>query len=648
MLKKPQGFFITGTDTGVGKTFVSSLLCAVYKKNLNLCYFKPLQTGCEQDDDTTTVVKTAGLTEEQWMTPSYRLLAPLSPDRAAEKEDVEISLDKILTDFSSLKEKFCIVEGAGGLEVPIIPHIRMSGLIKKIDIPVLIVASTRLGTINHTLLTVQRAHQLGLNVLGVILNGTEDIGLKEVLEREGVKVLLNLPQVSNSEDFQNACAIVEKAVENGVLKTPPLKNLAELDQKHVWHPFTQYGFDHQFPTVASGAGSVLQLSTGESLLDAISSWWVNLHGHSHPQIAEAVSRQAHTLEHAIFSGYTHEPAVQLCEKLLQVLKNVNASWSKVFFSDNGSTAVEVALKMAYQFQKQQGQENRKRFLALRGSYHGDTLAAMSVSEREGFHQVFTPLMAPVDFLVPDDFSQLEQTKSKFSQYAAVIFEPLIQGAGGMKIYSSEYLQKLCLYAKDAGVLTVADEIFTGFYRTGTFLASEQAQVSPDLICLSKGITGGFLPLAVTITNESLFESFRSQEMSRAFLHGHSYTANPIACAAALASFELLNQSSCRDQIRNIERWTKEEISSLREFPMVSATRVLGTIGAFEANSEKNYLQNGDFARRFAKACEKRGALVRPLGSTVYTVPPYSTTQKQMSSIYKAIRETLFDIQRGSL
>ncbi|MBY0385013.1 aminotransferase class III-fold pyridoxal phosphate-dependent enzyme, partial [bacterium] len=319
-----------------------------------------------------------------------------------------------------------------------------------------------------------------------------------------------------------------------------------------------------------------------------------------------------------------------------------------FFSDNGSTAVEVALKMAYQFQKQQGHENRKRFLALRGSYHGDTLAAMSVSEREGFHQVFTPLMAPVDFLSPDDFSELEQKKSQFSQYAAVIFEPLIQGAGGMKNYSAKYLQKLCLYAKEAGVLTVADEIFTGFYRTGTFLASEKAQIAPDLVCLSKGITGGFLPLSVTITSDSLFESFRSPEMSRAFLHGHSYTANPLACAAALASLELLNQPSCLQQIRNLELWTKEEIQQLKDFPMVSGARVLGTIGAFEANSIKSYFQNGEFARRFAKACETRGALVRPLGSTVYTVPPYSTTRQQMSSLYKAIRETLFDIQRGSL
>ncbi|MBY0386357.1 dethiobiotin synthase, partial [bacterium] len=328
MLKKHQGFFITGTDTGVGKTFVSSLLCEVFKNKVDLCYFKPVQTGYEQDDDTLTVVKTADLKEGQWTSPSYRLRAPISPDRAAEKEGVEISLDKIEKDFSLLKEKFCIVEGAGGLEVPITPHLRMSGLIKKFDLPVVVVASTRLGTINHTLLTVQRAQQLGLKVIGVILNGPEDAGLQDVLVREGVKVILNLPQVSSPEDFQKVCAIVEKAVDEGVFEFPSSKNLAESDQKNVWHPFTQYGFDNQFPTINSGEGSLLQLSTGEKIIDGISSWWVNLHGHSQPQIAEAISRQAHTLEHAIFSGYTHEPAVQLCETLLHVLKNVNASWSK--------------------------------------------------------------------------------------------------------------------------------------------------------------------------------------------------------------------------------------------------------------------------------------------------------------------------------
>lgn len=646
MLKKYKGFFITGTDTGVGKTFVSALLCQVLKKHNKICYYKPLQTGSEIDDDTRTVVQQAQLFDGEWINPSYRLKAPLSPDRAASLENVQISVDKLQTDFNSITDRFLIVEGAGGLEVPITAELRMSGLMQDFQLPVLIVASTRLGTINHTLLTVQRAKTLGLEVLGVVLNGVEDPGLREVLIREGVNVLFSLPTCDG--DFSPALQVVERAVNEKILSLNRAASSTEVDKNNIWHPFTQYGFDREFPQITTGKGSLLTLASGEKIIDAISSWWVNLHGHGEPKIAEAISRQAHQLEHAIFSGYTHSPAMALVQKLLPHLKTINAQLSKVFFSDNGSTAVEVALKMAYQYQQQTAKTQKKKFLALRGSYHGDTLAAMSVSEREGFHQVFTPLMAPVDFLTPDDFIELENKKSQMDQYAAIIFEPLIQGAGGMRLYSPEYLQKLCRYAKEAGCLIVADEIFTGFFRTGSFFACEQAQVSPDIICLSKGLTGGFLPLSLTVATETLFLAFESQEMKKAFLHGHSYTANPIACAAAVASLELLESTSCSQKIRQIQQWTKSELIHLQNLPMVSGARNLGTVGAFEAHSEKNYLALGQFARHFAKACEKRGALVRPLGATVYTVPPYCTTEEQIKTIYHAIRETLFDIQRGSL
>lgn len=646
MLKKHKGFFITGTDTGVGKTFVSALLCQALKKYHSICYYKPLQTGCETDDDTTSVVQKAQLFDGEWADPSYRLKAPLSPDRAAALEAVPISVDKIQTDFKNLSDRFLIVEGAGGLEVPITDQLRMSGLMQSFQLPVLIVASTRLGTINHTLLTVQRAKTLGLDVAGVILNGPEDPGLREVLVREGVEVLFSLPHCEG--DSTAALQIVERALSEKRLSVSAPMASTEVDKKNIWHPFTQYGFDRDFPQIISGQGSELTLSSGEKIIDAISSWWVNLHGHGERQIADALSRQAHQLEHAIFSGYTHQPAMTLVQKLLPHLQKINAQLSKVFFSDNGSTAVEVALKMAYQFQQQTGQTKKKKFLALRGSYHGDTLAAMSVSEREGFHQVFTPLMAPVDFLNPDDFAELENKKAQLSDYAAIIFEPLIQGAGGMRLYTPEYLQKLCSYAKEAGCLIVADEIFTGFYRTGSFFACEKAQVAPDIICLSKGLTGGFLPLSLTVATEKLFLAFESQEMKLAFLHGHSYTANPIACAAAVASLELLESTACQQKIERIESWTKRELLQLQNLPMVTHPRSLGTIGAFEAHSEKNYLALGHFSRQFAKSCEKRGALVRPLGATVYTVPPYCTTEEQIKTIYRAIGETLFDIQRGTL
>jgi adenosylmethionine---8-amino-7-oxononanoate aminotransferase len=637
---KPRGFFITGTDTGIGKTYVSALLCRVLKEHQDICYWKPIQTGYLDDDDTETVVKAAGLTEAQFAEPSYLLRAPMSPDRAAERENVVIDENKILNDFASLEQRFFIVEGAGGLEVPIHKSLRTSGLIKKMNLPVIVVSSTRLGTINHTLLTVQRAESLGLQVLGVILNGPEDTGLRETLEREGVTILFSVPQ----ED------VVEKGlqiVENNLQKLFPISTREvdlQTDREHIWHPFTQHGIDGEFSSVISGDGSLLKLANGQDLVDGISSWWVNIHGHSHPILAGAIAKQAHTLEHVIFSGYTHKPACELTQRLVTKLNVVNPDLRRVFFSDNGSTAVEVALKMAFQYQQQTGQAGRKKFLALRGSYHGDTLAAMSVSEREGYHQVFTPLMAEVDFIQTDDFAELKALD--FSAYAAVIFEPLVQGAGGMKFYSAEYLRQLCSRAKAAGVLSVADEIFTGFYRTGSYFACEQAGIKPDFICLSKGLTGGYLPLSVTVTGDTVFNAFESREMGKAFLHGHSYTANPVACAVAVASMDLLESAECLQSIKNLVQWTSDEVKALGELPMVQNARALGTIGAFEVKGVGDYLKSADFARSFAKIAERRGVLLRPLGGTVYCVPPYSTTRAQFKKIYGVIAETLFDLERG--
>lgn len=636
-----RGVFITGTDTGVGKTFFSALLCKSLKKHQEICYWKPVQTGCKDDDDTTTVIKQAELKESEWSEPSYRFLAPLSPDRAAALENTKVDQNKIISDFKNLPKKFLVVEGAGGLEVPVSEDLKISGLIKTLDLPLVIVASTRLGTINHTLLTVQRAKTLGLKLLGVVLNGPADPGLEEVLQREGVNVLCSIPHIE--ADVENCLHRVEKVIAT-FSQSSEKEDLDLTDKKHIWHPFTQHGLENNFPRVISGRGSLLKLANGEELIDGISSWWVNIHGHSHPGLAQTLATQANTLEHVIFSGYTHAPAIELASRLVQKVSAINSELQRVFFSDNGSTAVEVALKMAYQYQMQAGRTTRKKFLALRGSYHGDTLAAMSVSEREGFHQVFRPLMAPVDFVEPDNFEQLKALD--FSQYAAVIFEPLIQGAGGMKLYSASYLQELCRSAKAADVITVADEIFTGFCRTGSYFACEQAKVAPDLICLSKGITGGFLPLAVTVASETIFSAFKGDRMSQAFLHGHSYTGNPLSCAVAVASMDLLESKECKLQVENLVRWTRDEVAHLQELPMVMKARALGTIGAFEYKNGDSYLNDGGFSKKFAELCEKRGVLLRPLGGTVYCVPPYSTTKEQLKKIYKTIHESLFDMERG--
>ncbi|MCC6137039.1 MAG: dethiobiotin synthase, partial [Bdellovibrionaceae bacterium] len=355
----PQGIFVTGTDTGIGKTFVATLLCQLLKEDFSLKYFKPIQTGCESDNDTATVIKNAQLLEKQRIPCVYSLELPASPDRAAAAEEITIDEQKILNVFQKNKEHFLIVEGAGGVEVPIRENYRMTDLMRSLQLPVLVVASTRLGTINHTLLTVKSLKLAGLKILGVVLNGPEDVGLKETLERENVEVLAEVPFViDDSLDYRKLSKHLEPV--RSLINSFFVEDTSgAADAQCVWHPFTQHKTEKNFPMIASGAGATLYTESGHALLDATSSWWVNLHGHSHREIADAISTQAAELEHVIFAGYTHKPAVQLSQTLLQEAQQVNPDWSKVFFSDNGSTAVEVALKMAYQYHELRGEKREK-------------------------------------------------------------------------------------------------------------------------------------------------------------------------------------------------------------------------------------------------------------------------------------------------
>jgi adenosylmethionine-8-amino-7-oxononanoate aminotransferase len=416
-------------------------------------------------------------------------------------------------------------------------------------------------------------------------------------------------------------------------------DLSARDRKVVWHPFSQHGLNQALLPVESAKGAHLKLSDGREILDAISSWWVNIHGHSHPSVVEAIRKQGSTLEHVIFAGFTHEPAVQLAETLVAYPSIQNAGLSKVFYSDNGSTAVEVALKMSFQYHLNRGISGRNKFLALRNSYHGDTLGAMAVGEPDGYHNHFRRLMPDVDFVEPDQIQQLEQLLTQNGNaYAAFIFEPLLQGAGGMKLYSSSYLKEAVALCKKFGILTIADEIFTGFYRTGKCFAFEHAEIKPDLVCLSKGITAGFLPLAVTLTTEDIFQAFVSKEIRTAFLHGHSYTANPISCAAAIESWRLLQDPACLQKIQMIEQRTRKWIEELKSHPRVQAARCIGTVGAIEIRSGENYFSPKPGA--LMERAIAKGVLLRPLGNVLYAVPPYCCTSEEIDLIYRIMKEVL--------
>ncbi|RFM27225.1 adenosylmethionine--8-amino-7-oxononanoate transaminase [Deminuibacter soli] len=417
-------------------------------------------------------------------------------------------------------------------------------------------------------------------------------------------------------------------------------NLTERDKQYIWHPFTpQKNMPVPMP-VASAKGTLLYDTDGNAYIDAISSWWVTIHGHAHPYIAGQLYKQALTLEQVIFAGFTHEPAVSLAEKLLQLLPG---NFSKVFYSDNGSTATEVSLKMAVQYWWNKEQRQRKKIIALKNSYHGDTFGAMSVSDRSVFTLAFHDLLFEVLFIdapapenIADSIALLQQHSN---ETAAIIYEPLIQGAGGLKMYNAASLNQLLAAAKEAGILCIADEVMTGFGRTGKLFASEYINIKPDIICLSKGLTGGTMPLGVTACTDVIYQAYVQDDQLKTFFHGHSFTANPLACTAALASLHLLQQPGAMERIDSIVQSHRQFATTITGHPHIKNLRQLGTILAFEINKGKDeYLNN--ISQTITAQCLQEGVYLRPLGNTVYLMPPYCITADELSKVYETVRKVI--------
>lgn len=419
-------------------------------------------------------------------------------------------------------------------------------------------------------------------------------------------------------------------------------NWTERDKKSIWHPFTPLvGVDDPL-MVDKAEGVYLYTSDGNKIIDAVSSWWVNLHGHSNPHIAKAIADQANNLEHVIFAGFTHRPAIELAEGLLNVLPENQA---KIFYSDNGSTAVEVALKLAFQYWHNLDKPKRK-IIAIDGAYHGDTFGAMSVGERGDFTRPFFPQLFEVDFI---DFPTQENEAhviSQFEQYlsseniAAFIYEPIIQGASGMRIYSQKLLDVLIQNAQANGVLCIADEVMTGFGRTGKLFASDYLMTQPDLICLSKGLTGGAMALGATSCSEAIVKSFSTTDLRKTFLHGHSYTANPMACAAGKASLDILLTKQCQKQIENIANSHQKFIDTINRFTQIRDVRSIGTIVAIEFETESDSSYFSEMRNKLYPFFIKKGVLLRPLGNLIYIIPPYIITQEELNIVYSAIEEFL--------
>ncbi|HEY6172713.1 MAG TPA: adenosylmethionine--8-amino-7-oxononanoate transaminase [Candidatus Kapabacteria bacterium] len=377
-------------------------------------------------------------------------------------------------------------------------------------------------------------------------------------------------------------------------------NWHEFDSEYVWHPYTQMQLSPNATAIERASGSYLYSSDGKKIFDAISSWWVTLHGHAHPVIASAIAAQATTLEQVIFAGYTHEPASVLAKKLIE---KAPQGLTKVFYSDNGSTAVEAALKMCVQYWDHKGEE-RTTFLALENAYHGDTFGAMSASDRGTFTFPFRSLLFDVvrlPFPTPpaDDSEAFSDAEQKFldtlikqcrenPSIAGFIYEPLLLGAGGMLTWRKQVLDEAIRIANTYSVLTIADEVLTGFGRTGYFFASESAGSSPDIMTLSKGITGGFLPLGVTLCSKKIYDAFLSNDRKKTFFHGHSYTGNPISCAAAVASLSIFENEPVAERINTINAVHNERMTALGN-KHNATVRILGTMAAIEPKDSTGYL-----------------------------------------------------------
>ena len=467
---------------------------------------------------------------------------------------------------------------------------------------------------------------------------------------------------------------------------PTYKEYSDFDRDHIWHPYTQEKTAKRNSLVKRAYKEFIEIidenGNERKLIDGIYSWWVNIHGHCHPYIQEKIKEQLSNHEQVIFAGFTHEPAIKLIEKLLKVLpkadlyatSNNPRSLTKAFFSDNGSTAVEVAIKMALQFFYNKGSNHKKRIITFTDAYHGDTVGTMSVGATDTFHHAFKSILFPVDRADgPDKFSSNPQSKpisaeeksqaeeeslkaliqlieKKPGEHAALIIEPLVQAAGGMKFHSTIFLQKIREICNHFDIFLIADEVFTGFGRTGSMFACTQASVVPDMICLSKGLTAGFMPMGLTFTTKEVYEAFYDDSRLKTFFHGHSYTGNSLSCAAALASIELFEKEDRLADVKYINLMMKDKLlkKELLELKVVKDIRVLGAIGVIEFQTSEEHEYLSSLGPRIYEYFLKHNIILRPLGNVLYFMPPYTISTESLEYCLDRIKNFALDLEKTVL
>lgn len=444
-----------------------------------------------------------------------------------------------------------------------------------------------------------------------------------------------------------------------------MNSLQEKDLKHIWHPCSQMKDYEEFPPIVieKGKGVYLYDTDGNSYIDAVSSWWVNLFGHSNDRINKAISKQVESLEHVIFANFTHKPAIEIAERIVKVTPE---GLNKVFFADNGSSAVEVALKLSFQYHQQTGNPKKTKFIGIKDAYHGETIGALSVSDCDLYKKVFNPIMLETikvdgpdcyrckygldrDTCKAECFEAMEDAlKEHHEEIAGAIIEPLVQCAAGMKIYSPEYLKKLRVACSKYNIHFIADEIAVGFGRTGKMFACEHAEVSPDIMCVSKGLTAGYLPLSLTLMTDKIYDAFYDEYNTlKAFLHSHSYTGNPIGCAVACETLNIFEDENIVENNKIKAQWIRKYAEKhLFDLPWFGEFRQIGMIGAVELVENKETKEGFDWEERVGykiyKLALEKGILLRPLGNIIYFMPPYVINEEEIERIMITARESVLE------
>ncbi|KAB8151395.1 adenosylmethionine--8-amino-7-oxononanoate transaminase [Kordia sp. TARA_039_SRF] len=417
-------------------------------------------------------------------------------------------------------------------------------------------------------------------------------------------------------------------------------SLQERDKKYLWHPLTQHKSHPNHIAITKAKGAVLYDEDGNEYIDGIASWYTCVYGHCNPYIIDKVTLQMQQLDHVVFTGFTHQPAVELSEKLIKILPE---NQEKLFFSDNGSTAIDVAIKMALQYHFNKG-EKRGKIIALENGFHGDTFGAMSVSGLSVYNGPFEEFFIDVARIPVPNAENLEAVKTLFTELitthnvAAFVYEPLVQGAAAMQMHKAEHINEILKIAQQHNVVTIADEVMTGFGKTGKNFASEYIQTKPDIICLSKALSAGMVPMAITSCSDKIYNAFYSNDIKKGFFHGHTYSGNPVACSAAMAGIDLLLSDEIQANLKRIEASHQKFNREIQNHPKVAATRQQGQIFALDLDIEME--RYGNLRDKLFNSFMSKGVCLRPLGNTIYILAPYITTNTQLEKIYQAIRETI--------